>query len=631
MASFSIKSVFSAVDKVTAPVKKMAKATSSFGKRTEAAMKRAQVATNRYSKANSGLMRNLGMLVGAGGLLFMLQSGMRTAYNANVELDSSLNSLQAITGVTGDEFNSFAKQIEEVSDRQLTFAGNTAKAFELVGSAKPELLESADALGQVSEAAILLGKAGKMQTEAAVNSLTVSMNQFGASADRATEFVDILATAQQKGAGTIKYISQSMVRAGGTARAFGNSFEDTVAIMEGFAKAGVPASEAGTMLSGILSKLSKVQNKEFNPEFTKATDIIDNLAEANLSYTELLKMTDTEGAKWLSQIINQNKTVQELAGNLNEAGNAQKQADIQTSSLRIKMKELTAAFQNAVTSTDSENAAMQSFKNILGFMAENMDSIISLLITLAKVGGAWLAVTLALNAGLKIQTAILAIAKFAKFVRIISMITKAKGAWVAIQWALNHAMVANPIGMIIVGIGVLIGVIALLIKNWDKVKATFQTVWESIKQGVSAAWDWFKKLALWPITIVQNWGKIKEFFSGLWDSLKEGVKTVGLFIFDFLITPIEDLLKIASNLGVDMATNALQDIDKIRTSLGGESEQEEEPVNQVYNRDYVFNQRAEERSQMANVMLNVNNNNNSDISTETQGNGVKVKNTSMFQ
>jgi TP901 family phage tail tape measure protein len=628
MANFSIKSVFSAIDKVTGPVKRMAKATSSFGTRTESAMKRAQLATRNYSRANSGLMRNLGMLVGAGGLLFMLSSGMRTAYDANIEMDASLKSLQAITGVTGKEFNSFASEIEKVSKRQLIFGANTAKAFELVGSAKPELLASADALSKVTEAALILGKAGKMETEDAVNSLTVSMNQFGVGADKAAEFIDILATAQQKGTGPVKYLSEAMVNAGGTARAFGNSFQDTVAILEGFAKAGVPASESGTMLSGILSKLSQVQNKDFNPQFTKATDIIDNLTKANLSYSDLLKMTDGKGAKWLTTIINQNDIVQELTGNLHEVGNAQKQADIQSSSLKIKMQELTSAFKNSVSSTDSQNSAMQSLKKIIGFLASNMDGIISLIVMLAKVGAAWLAVTLALNAGLKIQMAILAVGKFIKFVRVIAMITKAKGAWVAIQWALNAAMAANPVGLIIVAIAALVAGIVVLVKNWEKVYAWLNKIFDN--KWTRIAMTIFTPFIAIPLMIARNWEKVKETTNKVWEAIKTGAQKVGLFLFDFLIKPIEDLLKIASKLGSNMATNALEGIGAMRESLGGE-EEEKEPGNKVYNRDYVFNQKAEERAQNTNVLLNINNNNNSDISTATQGAGVKIKNTSMFQ
>jgi hypothetical protein len=72
--------------------------------------------------------------------------------------------------------------------------------------------------------------------------------------------------------------------------------------------------------------------------------------------------------------------------------------------------------------------------------------------------------------------------------------------WAGIQWMINTAMSANPIGLIIVGIVALIGIIILLVKNWDKVKAAFGKTGEVIKSGV---------------------GKLGGFFSGIGNKLAE--------------------------------------------------------------------------------------------------------------
>lgn len=59
------------------------------------------------------------------------------------------------------------------------------------------------------------------------------------------------------------------------------------------------------------------------------------------------------------------------------------------------------------------------------------------------------------------------------------------GLIVGVQWAWNIAMTANPVGLIIAGIALLIGVIVLI-----ATKTTwFQDIW-------SAAWGWIKKTAL---------------------------------------------------------------------------------------------------------------------------------------
>lgn len=49
------------------------------------------------------------------------------------------------------------------------------------------------------------------------------------------------------------------------------------------------------------------------------------------------------------------------------------------------------------------------------------------------------------------------------------------------QWAWNVAMTANPIGLIIVGVGALIAGIVLLIKNWDKVTEAVGKAIEKLK------------------------------------------------------------------------------------------------------------------------------------------------------
>ena len=59
----------------------------------------------------------------------------------------------------------------------------------------------------------------------------------------------------------------------------------------------------------------------------------------------------------------------------------------------------------------------------------------------------------------------------------------ATGVWTVAQWLLNVALTANPVGLVIVGIGALIGVIAVAVKYWSQITA-----------AVTRAWEWFWKL-----------------------------------------------------------------------------------------------------------------------------------------
>ena len=147
------------------------------------------------------------------------------------------------------------------------------------------------------------------------------------------------------------------------------------------------------------------------------------------------------------------------------------------------------------------------------------------------------------------------------------------------QWALNAAMNANPIGIVIGAIALLVGGIWLLCKNWDLVKKKTMELWKKldnnplgkvlkfiIKFGnpVGAMINAFLFLK---DVITQNWDTIKNFAMTLWDNLvgafnyvKDvilGVCSVvgGIFtaIWDGVITAL-DSLKNAFNKVTDFIT-----------------------------------------------------------------------------
>ena len=121
-------------------------------------------------------------------------------------------------------------------------------------------------------------------------------------------------------------------------------------------------------------------------------------------------------------------------------------------------------------------------------------------------------------------------------------ITKVKTAWdtaqaaatgtlTVKQWLLNAAMNANPIGIVIGVIALLVGGIWLLCKNWDLVKKKVVEFWQKldnnplgkvlkfiIKFGnpVGAMINAFLFLK---DVITQNWETIKDFAVTLWDNL----------------------------------------------------------------------------------------------------------------
>lgn len=109
-------------------------------------------------------------------------------------------------------------------------------------------------------------------------------------------------------------------------------------------------------------------------------------------------------------------------------------------------------------------------------------------------------------------------------VKIIVTIIAVIKAWVVVQWLINVALTANPIGLIIVGIGLLIGAIILLIKNFSKIKKIlhreFVKPWIDAFNNIKKFAKGLKALFSGVVdSIVNAFTNMKETILEIWDSI----------------------------------------------------------------------------------------------------------------
>ena len=192
--------------------------------------------------------------IGAAAVLAVTKS-----IGAFVKLEDSLASLSAITGATGKDLEFFADSATELSSASTQARVDVVKAFELIGSAKPELLGSQEALVGVTKEVITLAEAARLQLPEAALALTGALNQFGAPAEQAGRFINVLAAGSKAGASPVKAITQSIKSFGVAAASSNISIEESVALVEVLGDKAIFAGEAGTALRNILGKLSAVE------------------------------------------------------------------------------------------------------------------------------------------------------------------------------------------------------------------------------------------------------------------------------------------------------------------------------------------------------------------------------------
>lgn len=601
--ALAVGTKFTATDKFSATMKKMTMATTNFGRKTVATFQKISFYEKKVRNGFQKLTGKIGQL----GLAFGGLAIATTVATANIDLDASLQSLQAITGVTGEAFKSFAAEIDKVSKSQNKFAGDTAKAFEVVGSAQPILLKNAELLSKVTDSAITLSKAGLMPIEDSAKSLTGTMNQFGLDAEHADRVINLFSAGAKEGSANIRLLSESFNKVGAVAKDSNLTLEQTGAALELMSKFELKGAEAGISLKSTLLRLKSAQLgfksgqfvlndalEEFNIKLAATKDPIKKAALEEKVFGKVHILT----GKILTQNISELNRLTDVMSDTNEAT---KQAAINSFSFKNLLDEISASFRNVTTTTDGNNATLLKLKGFLKSVADNMEKIISVTLTVIKVFLAYKAIMIGFNIVMTTY----------------NIVTKAV---TAAQWLWNAAMTANPIGLIIVGIGLLIAGVVLLIKNWKNI-----VTWVKESDNVFAK---LIRFSLTPIIflfkmIKKGWLAIKEAFSS--GKIGEGIRKIGRSLLSFLLKPLELILKAANKITFGkVGGEALGKIQSFRSDLTNDNAVEN--LNPDATRESLTTQRIEQ-TKKEKIELSINSDKNISVDKNTSSMPVNLSST----
>lgn len=192
-----------------------------------------------------------------------LQEGFAQAIAAGTGFETALQSVSAVTGVTGAGLNDLGERAKNLA---LEFGGSATtqlEAFQTVLSKfGPDLAKTPEALSTVAESVNVLGKAAGLDAKASVDALSNSMLQFGVDASdpaklaqESGRFINVLAASAKVGAAEIPQVAEAILQAGVAAKGANLSFEETNAAIQQLAVGGKVGSEAGIGLRNVIGKL----------------------------------------------------------------------------------------------------------------------------------------------------------------------------------------------------------------------------------------------------------------------------------------------------------------------------------------------------------------------------------------
>lgn len=306
-----------------------------------------------------------GMLKKAG-LIGMGISALDTFKNAvgdNIEIaknfEKAASGVKALTGAGEETMNKLKKSAIDLGGTTTQTASQVLDAFGMIGSQSPELLKNADALSKVTESAIILSEAAGIDLASAAKGVTSILNQFGISASRSKEIINLLAAASQQGAGNIDYLNDSIQKCGSVAGSLNIEVNQVVGVLETLAKGGFDASTAGNNLRNIMLILEQSSDKKLKPSMVGLTKALENLAAKNLDATQLTKMFGRENVAAAITLTKNAEASAKMAESIQGTNTAIEQQKIMNDNLEGSLKNLSSKWEAFNLSLNQSNGLLK--------------------------------------------------------------------------------------------------------------------------------------------------------------------------------------------------------------------------------------------------------------------------------
>ena len=350
--------------------------------------------STQLGRAADGLNKYIGLAGMAVAAVSTLGVGFERISEHLRQLEESQAGLKALTGLDDGSIAWLTEQARLLST-QMTESGvrirqssqEILEAFQLVGSAKPDLLEDREALASVTEQALTLSVASGMELKDAVEAVTLALNQYGAGADETARYVNTLAAGSKYGAAAVESQTKALRNAGVAAASANITIEQTVGLIETLAEKGIKDEVAGTGLKKFFLTLQTGAD-ETNPKIVGLANALENLASQQLSATEIKNRFGEEGYNVASVLINEAERAKQLTAAVTETNVAIEQAAVNSDTAAARLAQLNnetkeLAIQLVRELQPATSTGIELLSKSVGWLSRNIGLVATLATTMA--------------------------------------------------------------------------------------------------------------------------------------------------------------------------------------------------------------------------------------------------------
>lgn len=169
------------------------------------------------------------------------------------DFEASMSKVAAISGATGDDLKALTDKAKEMGATTKFSASESADALQYMAMAGWKTEDMLNGLEGIMNLAAASGEDLATTSDIVTDALTA----FGLSAEDSTHFADVLAQASSNANTNVGMMGETFKYVAPVAGALGYTAEDTAIAIGLMANSGIKASQAGTSLRSIMSRMAK--------------------------------------------------------------------------------------------------------------------------------------------------------------------------------------------------------------------------------------------------------------------------------------------------------------------------------------------------------------------------------------
>lgn len=520
------------------------------------------------------------------------------------EFEASMSKVQAVSGASGQDMQKLEKLARDMGATTKFSASDAADALNYMGMAGWKTQDMMNGLPGVLD----LAAAGGTDLALTSDIVTDGLTGLGLTAKDTGMFVDVMAATMSNSNTNVELMGESLKYVGPVAGALGIDMKDLSLAIGLMGNSGIKGSQAGTALRAGLTNLIKPTSdasatmEKYGIEVQKNADgSVDFMGTMNNLRSTLGGLDETTQAAALSTIFGKEAMsgwaaiVNASEGDFNKLsdaiqnsdGKAKDMATTMQDNLKGQLDNLKSALEEAAITIG--NALMPALKKLVEWLQKatdwfnqlspSMKNVVLATVGIAAAIGPLLlffgSLALSIQALLPVFSALGTAAAFVgkafgalgtvfnlfKFLIQFVIVPLIRNTLIPAFQALWGIMLANPVGLVIAAIGLLVGAFIWCWNNVDGFKEFWINAWETIKQWCSDAIEAVKEK-------FNEWGEnintfitetIPNFINGVGEWFSQLPERIGTW----LTTTIDNISTWCSEtwtMFIDWCTNVINSV-----------------------------------------------------------------------